>query len=128
MGYIVYLAVSFFTGELAENTVDLVAFYFPEYEGMFIRLFGLQDARSQQTTSRRNSTARNGRSNSVLFDDDSKQLLIGADMAIDDHSPVGDENKTSGADFGTDFRQTLVTRDSTASKDSEGFGGMHFDA
>lgn len=128
LGYIVYLAVSFFTGELAENAVDLVAFYFPEYEGAVIRLFSLQDSRSQNTASRRNSTSKNpnGRSTSVLFDDDSKQLLV-ADMGIDDHSPIGFENKTTGADFGTDFRQTLVSRDSTASRDSAGFGAMNFD-
>ncbi len=121
--------MSFFTGELAENTVDLVAYYFPEYEATFIRLFGLQEARSQHNLSRRNSTSKiqSGRSNSVLFDDDSKQLLV-ADMGIDDHSPLGDENKTTGADFGTDFRHTLVSRDSNASRESGGFGGMNFDA
>lgn len=80
-----------------------------------MRLFGLQDSRTHVTGgSRRNSTAKNARSASVLFDDDTKQLLV-ADMGIDDHSPIGKEIADDGADFGTAFRQTMVSKESRCS-------------
>jgi hypothetical protein len=43
LGYIVYLAVSFFSGELLENTLTIFLIYFPSYEDYLLEKLSMRE-------------------------------------------------------------------------------------
>jgi hypothetical protein len=82
MGYIVYLIVSLFTGELADDTTMLLRLYFPSFEDRFIALFKLEHR--QSALSKQNLRALNGsflpESQNSYAEDQHALFGLGTDM------------------------------------------------
>jgi hypothetical protein len=118
LGYIVYLSVALFTGELLENTVDLFVSYYPHWESYLYDLFNLHE-RMQTRKSRHSTISKDGgpgiRSQSLFDDENKNPIIVGADMGTGTHSMqetlslVNAGREDQGADFNmTPFRNTEV--------------------
>jgi hypothetical protein len=113
LGYIVYLSVALFTGELLENTIDLFVSYYPHWESYLYDLFNLHE-RMQTRRSRQSTLSKSGIPSQPLFDDENKNaIIVGADMGTLTHSMqetlASGGREDQGADFNmTPFRNTDV--------------------
>lgn len=106
-----YLAIAFSSGELADGTVELVEFYFPDSHQNVLRMIGLQNRPrvSSGGSGRRESVNRGSRrasdvvNSGLIFADESGHLLPHEEPIEREHSS---SSLNGMADFGTDFRTT----------------------
>jgi hypothetical protein len=123
IGYVVYLCVTLFSGDLLHNTINFLSVYYPTGETILRETFrsSLASRPSKTTDPEKQSQAmRQSRENSVLhrhhsslFDDTVRggdHIIVG-DMAMtSDHTHTTyDSTGHTNADFGTAFRQTITS-------------------
>lgn len=107
LGYVVYLAIAFSSGELAENAADLLSFYFPSSEQAIYRFFRVEERPRAPSagSGRRDSVGRARRASDtsgLVFADESGNLL-----PHEEQQQLSQSRSMSNhgmADFGTDFR------------------------
>lgn len=113
LGYIVYLAVALFTGELLENSVELFLVYFPDWKQYLYDLFNL----NERMLLRKSRISRSGPQSMTdmgglqLFDDDQKpNHIVGADMTFNSEQPTATKVQHGDhADFGMGLRPSEMS-------------------
>jgi hypothetical protein len=135
LGYVVYLAIGTFTGELADNTIEFLSYYFPGYAQNFDDMFNTADRRSRMSRQSTNNSRAAASNNKSMFDHTdmgdgsfggveashnssqaSSMEIIGADMALGGGGNALQNNPTPNnrhnfTDFGTAFRTSTIHKD-----------------
>lgn len=112
IGYVFYLVISLFNGELLENTADFMKVYLPSFEIWLISQFPSLETRNSKESElgKPSSTSRRGAgaAGNGLYDDRTTQMghIMSGDMAMTPHSFPTTYDSTgltggSFADFGT---------------------------
>lgn len=107
-----YLAVSLFTGELLENSVDLFLVYFPDWKQYLYDLFNLNERMllRKSRVSRSAPQAATDMGGLQLFDDDQKPThIVGADMTFNDTASITKMQPADHADFGMNLRPSEMS-------------------
>ncbi|RYH30182.1 hypothetical protein EON65_06015 [archaeon] len=117
IGYVFYLVISLFNGELLVNTADFMKEYVPAVELWLISQFPTLETRnsreSEMGTKHSNTSKKDRAGGTALFDDRTSSVghIVSGDMAMTSHSfptTYDSTGHTDFADFGTGQNEGAV--------------------